>query len=209
MFKKAEAYIDTVITVFLGIIILYVSMNLFSYFVQYQKLSNVADNALRYATITGDLSSVELNSKIEQYLDDVGFNPEKVTISWDGSDFIGVDGKNDKVQYGDKIQLTLITKHNMAFIGESGGLSFDIACTRINSSEIYDKTLNNNTAIHESEIEGDVNGDGYLNDVDLAILTEYVNTGTGNVSIDAADMNNDNIIDISDVNVLSTLLGFY
>lgn len=208
MLKKAEAYIDTVITVFLGIVLLYVSMNVFSYFVQYQKLDNVADTAIRYATIHGDISSVELNDKIEDALRSVGFNPEEVTVSFDGSDFIPVEeGEPSRIQYGDKIQITLITQHNMAFIGDSGGFTFDISCTKINAGEMFYKDLEEDSAIHNSREKGDANGDGAINELDLTILNAYLSGKQQTIESNAADMNDDGVINNSDYTLLQSYLS--
>lgn len=133
--RKAEAYIDTVVTVFLNLLIVYVVMNLFSYMITYQKLNNVADNIIRYAAITGTTDDEVIGDRAEEYITDAGFDCTKIDISFDSTEYMSGATKN--VQFGDTIILNIKTKQAYKFIGKPGTGLFDISINKITLSEKY------------------------------------------------------------------------
>lgn len=133
--RKAEAYIDTVVTVFLNLLIVYVVMNLFSYMITYQKLNNVADNIIRQAAISGTTDNSVIGDKIEEYITDEGFDASKVTVSFDSTEYMSESSKN--VQFGDTIILNVKTKQAYKFVRKAGVSLFDISVNKISLSEKY------------------------------------------------------------------------
>lgn len=142
--RKAEAYIDTVVTVFLNLLIVYVVMSLFSYMITYQKLNSVADNIIRCAAISGTTDDEVIGDKIDEYITDAGFDCTKVTCSFNGTEYMSDSTKN--VQFGDTVILNLKTKQTYKFIGKSGVGIFNISVNKIALSEKYhrkDQTVDN------------------------------------------------------------------
>ena len=138
--KKAEAYIDTVITVFVNLIILYLVLNLFSYMITYQKLNHAADNIVRCAAINGTTDTGILGEDINEYITNEGFDRSKVIVSFDGTEYMSGTTKN--VQFGDIILLNIKTKQSFNFIGRTGSSIFDISINKTSLSEKYCQNAN-------------------------------------------------------------------
>lgn len=133
--KKGEAYIDTVVTVFINLIILYLVLNLFSYMITYQKLNHAADNIIRCAAINGTTDASVIEKDINEYITNEGFDRSKVDISFDSTEYMS--GSSNDIQFGDSIILNLKTNQSFKFIGKSGTSLFDISVNKTSLSEKY------------------------------------------------------------------------
>lgn len=131
--KKAEAYIDTVVTVFISLLIMFLAINVFSYFVTYQKLNNIGNNIIRYVAMSGDTDSTEVKNKIKEYITGEGLKVADVTVSFDGSDYV----QNKTVQYGDTIALHISTSKKYSYIGKTSNSPFTLRINKIGLSESY------------------------------------------------------------------------
>lgn len=131
--KKAEAYIDTVVTVFIGMMIVYVTISLFSYFLAYQRLDNAADNIIRCAAVSGSTSDSVIGEKTTEYLTAAGLKKENVSISFTGTDYL----KDKTVQYGDTIILNISTQKTYKYIGKTGSSAFNLSINKVAISEKY------------------------------------------------------------------------
>lgn len=138
--KKAEAYIDTVVTVFINLIILYLVINLFSYMITYQKLNHAADNIIRCAAINGTTDTGVLGEDINEYITNEGFDRSKVTVSFDGTEYMS--GSTEAVQFGDTILLNVKTNQSFKFIGRTGSSLFSISINKTFLSEKYHQNTN-------------------------------------------------------------------
>ena len=139
-FKKAEAYIDTVVTVFINLIILYLVLNLFSYMITYQKLNHAADNIIRCVAINGTTDNTVIESDVNEYIANEGFDPSEVNVSFSGTEYM--NGSTETVQFGDKILLNIKTIQSFKFIGRTGASIFNISVNKTSLSEKYYQNTN-------------------------------------------------------------------
>lgn len=152
--KKAEAYIDTVVTVFISLMIVYVVLNLFSYMITYQKLGHAADNIVRYAAIKGTTDEEIIGDKIEEFITSEGFNINKVNYSFDGTEYVKTNSKY--VQYGDTIMFNINTKQSYKLIKNAGVSWFTVSLNKVTLSEEYystDKSIDNGDAEYRPDAE--------------------------------------------------------
>lgn len=200
-FRKAEAYIDTVVTVFISLLIMFLAINVFSYFVTYQKLNNIGNNIIRYAAINGDTNSTEVKNKIKEYITGEGLKVENVTVSFDGSDYI----KNKTVQYGDTIALHISTSKKYSYIGKTSNSLFTLRINKIGLSEKY-YNLNQGLSYPSGSedtgaaLYGDVNGDGIISKADSVLILNYSLFGEDRYPVNQdCDFNGDGYVDSKDV----------
>lgn len=132
-YKKAEAYIDTVVTVFISMLIIFLAVNVFSYYVTYQKLNNIGNNILRCIAINGNTDSEEVQNKIKEYITGEGLKVEDISVSFDGSDYV----TNSTVQYGDTMALHISTSKKYSYIGKPNNSPFTLRINKITLSEKY------------------------------------------------------------------------
>lgn len=152
--KKGEAYIDTVVTVFISLMIVYVVLNLFSYMITYQKLSHAADNIVRYAAIKGTTDEEIIGDKIDEFITSEGFNVNKVNYSFDGTEYVSNNSKF--VQYGGTIMLNINTKQSYKLIKNAGISWFTVSLNKVTLSEEYystDKSINDKDAEYKPDAE--------------------------------------------------------
>ena len=136
--KNGEAYIDTVITVFLSMIIIYISISIFTFFVTYQKLDSAANQIINYVALNGETDSAKVQEKCIEFLSDEGFNVDDIALSFENSeyfeDYKGADGV---IQYGDKISVTISKEASIKLIGGDGVSNFPMSITKNKASEKY------------------------------------------------------------------------
>lgn len=137
--KRGEAYIDTIITVFLCLVIIAVSIGLFQTMYEYQKVSDIADNALEYASVVGKIPNEnEVSQKLDNLIASNGFNPDDVTYSFNSSELIEEGGiSTEKVQYGNTISMTIETKIKIGFTNLDGYLTIPIKISKSVVSQKY------------------------------------------------------------------------
>ena len=198
--KKAEAYIDTVVTVFISLLIMFLAINVFSYFVTYQKLNNIGNNIIRYVAMNGDTDSTEVKNKIKEYITGEGLKVADVTVSFDGSDYV----QNKTVQYGDTIALHISTSKKYSYIGKTSNSLFTLRINKIGLSEKYynpNKNLNYPSGSEDTStfIYGDVNGDGIISKEDYVLVLNYSLFGGDEYPVNQdCDFNGDGYVDNKD-----------
>lgn len=142
MFKKnkhGEAYIDTIITVVLSLMIIAISIGLFQTMYNYQKLNDIATSTLEYASIQGKISNNnEVTKKLEELITANGFELDDIEYSFNSSELIVTNGDyTEKVQYGDTIHMNIKTQVQFGFINNDGFLTIPIEISKSALSQHY------------------------------------------------------------------------
>lgn len=136
--KNGEAYIDTVITVFLSMIIIYISISMFTFFVTYQKLDNAANQIIDYVALNGETDSVKVKEKCIEFLSNEGFDAADVTLSFENSEYFeDYNGADNVIQYGDKVSVTISKEASIKLVGGDGVSHFPMSITKNKASEKY------------------------------------------------------------------------
>lgn len=147
--KKGAAYIDTVITIFLSVMMIAVAINLLSYYNTYHKLDYIAQEMLRSAVMHGEATSVAMGNRYEELKaqtklgnkedGSLGYGKTKnLKISFEGSEFI--DNPNNTtgaVQRLDTIKVTVQCTAHMRLLGNMGIIELPMSVTKTGLSENY------------------------------------------------------------------------
>lgn len=145
--KKGEAYIDTVISVFLGLIILYFGLNAFIFTVKYSKLNNVAERMLEQCVLSGTASTDFVDEQCGDFVEASGFRMDDLTISFSGTRYYSSGDSENRVQYGDPITLSVSTSQSFALV-QSGVVSFPISVSKSKDSQKFWRTAETNVALN-------------------------------------------------------------
>lgn len=138
--KKAEAYIDSVVTVFLSVLILYVCSTLFYTLVNYQKIDTAANQIINQAALNGEVNSPGFQDKCVQIIKSNNLDPKTVDISFANSEFLNNGaGKSTlkQVQFGKNISLTLAKEAGFTYLGNKNHMVLSISVTKNKLSEKY------------------------------------------------------------------------
>ena len=137
--KSGAAYIDTILTVFLCLVILAVSISVFQTMYSYQKLDDIATNTLEYASVKGKIANDnDVKDKIEDLIVSNGFKLDDVSYSFNNSELIFQDGSyTENVQYGDNIMLEIKTDINIGFVNSDGFLTIPVEISKSTVSQKY------------------------------------------------------------------------
>lgn len=137
--KAGAAYIDVILAVFLCLVVLAVSLGVFQTMYDYQKLNDIAQNTLEYASIKGQVANKnEVQKKIESLIISNGYDLDEVTYSFNSSELLLENGDySDKVQYGENISLYLKTNCSIGFLNSEGAINIPIEISRTVTSQKY------------------------------------------------------------------------
>lgn len=127
---KGEMYIDLLVNILVYMILLVLMIVLLPLFVYKANLNTYADKVLRVAEISGSTSTEEVEKKIVSMREATGITPD--SFSWSGTEYFG----GSKVQLGDEMVLTLVSKYNIGF-GPFGDVFVPLTSKAKGSSEIY------------------------------------------------------------------------
>jgi hypothetical protein len=100
--KKGEGYIDSVIVVFVVILIIALATSVLPVFIKKAKLDTFADEVVRYAEIEGRIGT-KTNNKINQMVSETGLDPN---INWSTS---------GKIQLNNEFSLVLTLETDIGF----------------------------------------------------------------------------------------------
>lgn len=151
-FKKGEAYIDTVVTIFLSMTVIAVSLNLFSYYTAYHRLDFVAQEMLRGAAMQGETTSAELAERYQELLENTGLGNQddgslgygktgNMSISFEGSEVVfSPSNTTGAVQMGDVIKVKVSCTAHINFMGQTGVAKIPMTVTKTGLSECFWKT---------------------------------------------------------------------
>ena len=149
--KRAETYIGTIITVFLSLIVIAISMSLFNIIYTYQKVDEAASSIIKVAAVQGRVCSSEQTEEISEFQNNVNdiiensnLDIQNVSYSFEGSDTIiknTEEGPVDTntVQYGDKIKFSIRTEQGIGFVNDAGFIRIPISLSKVAISEKYYK----------------------------------------------------------------------
>jgi hypothetical protein len=139
MFKrKGEAYIDTIITIFLSIVVIYIACSVFSVIYTHQRITDFADKFSEYVSLHGCTSSKQVEDLYEKMIEEYELNPDAIYLSFDGSDYIE-DNKNviGAVQYGGKMVVSLRYVKNVGFLNDVGFIPIPVSVRKVVLSQNY------------------------------------------------------------------------
>ena len=107
---RAEGYIDTVVSVMVMMMLIVLSINVFSFLTAKQDLDYFAREMVEAAAVNGDIYSNNTYTRYSELCDEVGFFPE---FYWTADYY---DGYYGRVQYGESIRVTVqYTKYLAGF----------------------------------------------------------------------------------------------
>ncbi len=99
--RRGEGYIDTVVSVMVIMMLIVLSLNVFSFLTAKQDMDYFAREMVEAAAVNGSTYSTDTYSRYYELGDEVGFYPG---YSWTADYY---DGYNGRVQYGDTIRVTI------------------------------------------------------------------------------------------------------
>ncbi len=158
--ENGEAYIDVVIGLFLSMMVLALSINLFNFFNAYHKQIYLTEQMLRAATMEGNTRSVQVGERYQGLIretglgtDSAGYSGSKnLAISFDGSELIEDETDYDgTVQLGRKIQVTTTMQIPVKLVHSSKSIAISTSVTKSGLSEQYWKPYN---AVDDSDRPG-------------------------------------------------------
>lgn len=85
--KKGEGYIDSVIVVFVVVLLIALATSVLPVFIEKAKLDTFADEVVRYAEIEGKVGT-ETRDKVNDMKEQTGLNPD---VNWSRSGNIGLN----------------------------------------------------------------------------------------------------------------------
>ena len=97
---RGEGYVDTVIAIFILLMLLVFCINVFSFLSLKQDMDHFSKELMQTATTDGRVSS-NITTRQQQLVAEIGINP---TLTWNAVYF---NAAQRTVQYGEKIELTL------------------------------------------------------------------------------------------------------
>ena len=160
MKKRAEAYIDTVITIFLGLVVLYLGINIFMFSVTYTKMNDMANVVAEWCAERGETVEADVRSEFASFAEGYGFDMEDISVSFTGTDRESYLS-SEKVQYGETLAVTLSSEKSFNMIGMDQ-VSVPITITKVNSSQRYWKESGVNINRNPNRGTTPSNGDIYI-----------------------------------------------
>jgi hypothetical protein len=121
--KKGEGFIDTVIVVFVVMLMIALATSVLPIFIKKAKLDTFADEVVRYAEIEGRIG-IQTKAKINQMKNNTGLNP---TVEWSTS---------GKIQLNNEFSLELTLETDIGFFS-FGSFPITLTSKATGRSEIY------------------------------------------------------------------------
>ena len=152
MKKRGEAYIDVVVGVFLSMLILALSIELFNFFNAYHKLTYLTEQMIRVSTMEGNTKSAEVGNRYAELMEETGLgtgtsdNPGyagtyNLKISFIGSDTVNDDlDKDGSVQLGHVIKCSTTMNIPLKLLTTSKIFKIPVSVTKSGLSEQYYKS---------------------------------------------------------------------
>lgn len=136
--KKGEAYIDTVVTVLLSLIVLALSISMFLFMCRYQQINDAASDAVKYAAIIGEANTPAVNQKTDNLLAVNGVDTASTSYTYKTSS-IANKSESGNVQYGDTILLEIDSNIRISFSNSDGFITIPVKITKTAVSQKYYK----------------------------------------------------------------------
>ncbi len=121
--KKGEGYIDSVIVVFVVILIVTLATSVLPIFIKKTKLDTFADKVVRYAEIEGRIGAKTRN-KINEMIEETGLDPN---VKW---------STTGKIQLNNEFNLVLTLETDIGFFS-FGSFPITLTSKATGRSEIY------------------------------------------------------------------------
>lgn len=138
-YKKGEAYIDTVVTVLLSLIVLALAISMFLFMYKYQKINDAAEDAVKYAAIVGEVNTDTVNQKTDNLLAINGVDKASTSYLYKTSLINSKSGST--VQYGDTILLEMKSDIRVSFSNSDGFITIPVKITKTAISQKYYKPV--------------------------------------------------------------------
>lgn len=100
--KRGDGYIDVVVAVLVSMMLIVLSLNVFSFFTLKQDMDYYAKEMVAVACAEGGTESIEVENRYYELYDELGFYP---SCTWSGEDYSTPTGR--RVQLGEPIKLTM------------------------------------------------------------------------------------------------------
>lgn len=136
--KKGEAYIDTVVTVLLSLIVLALSISMFLFMCRYQQINDAASDAVKYAAIIGEANTPAVNQKTDNLLAVNGVDTASTSYTYKTSSITN-KSEGGNVQYGDTILLEIDSNIRISFSNSDGFITIPVKITKTAVSQKYYK----------------------------------------------------------------------
>lgn len=136
--KKGEAYIDTVVTVLLSLIVLALSISMFLFMCRYQQINDAASDAVKYAAIIGEANTPAVNQKTDNLLAVNGVDTASTSYTYKTSSITN-KSESGNVQYGDTILLEIDSNLRISFSNSDGFITIPVKITKTAVSQKYYK----------------------------------------------------------------------
>ena len=121
--KKGEGYIDSVIVVFVVILMIALATSVLPVFIKKAKLDTFADEVVRYAEVEGR-AGMQTRDKIDRMIADTGLNP---TVQW---------STTGKIQLNNEFSLELTLETDIGFFS-FGSFPITLTSKATGRSEVY------------------------------------------------------------------------
>ncbi len=99
--RRAEGYIDTVVSVMIIMMLIVLSINVFSFLTAKQDMDYFTREMAEAASVNGDTDSINTHTRYYELCGETGFDP---SYYWTADYYNGYYGH---VQYGDTIRVTV------------------------------------------------------------------------------------------------------
>lgn len=137
--KRGEAYLDTIISIFVIMIVIAMALTLFPVFMQKYQLDMAAEDIARMISVSGQTSAIDVEAISADYnieLDDV-----TITIDDTARTALLPDGSGRKIQLSDGFKVTLTTHRTVGVGGVVSEIDIPLTSVARGRSEVYWKEL--------------------------------------------------------------------
>lgn len=136
--NRGEMYIDTIISVFVILVVLALVMALLPVFMKKYNLDMMANEISRFIAVSGSTSSFNIDELEEDY--GIELDSWNIEIAADARTAPSPDG-GTKIQLADAFTVTIVMRQNIGVGGIVGDINIPITAVAKGRSEVYWKEL--------------------------------------------------------------------
>ncbi len=137
--NKGEMYIDTIISVFVIMIVLAMVMTLIPVFMHKYQLDMAATEIARMISVSGQTAAVDVDDILADY--NLSVDSYDIVIDADATTGISSDGTGTIIQLADGFTVTLVTHRTVGVGGVLNNIDIPLTSTAKGRSEVYWKQL--------------------------------------------------------------------
>lgn len=136
--NRGEMYIDTIISVFVILVILAMVMALLPVFMKKYNLDMMANEISRFIAVSGNTSGIDIDELEEDY--GIDLDAWNIDIA-DDARTAPMDDGGTKIQLADDFTVTIVTHQNVGVGGIIANIQIPLTSVAKGRSEVYWKEL--------------------------------------------------------------------